>query len=106
MPNHASELEQKATRKQVYSRQYYLQHKDRYITNYERKREATFTCAPCHKVLKLVSKAAHEKTRKHLYAYYGVNTGACEATTTGSHRSTQQAEGESESDVPEEQGED
>ena len=69
MPNHASLLEQKQARKQAYGRQYYLKHKDRYIANYETKRQATYTCPTCNDTIKLVSKAAHEKTRKHLYAY-------------------------------------
>jgi hypothetical protein len=70
MPNHASLLEQKQARKQAYGRQYYLKHKDRYIANYNTKRQATYTCATCNRIIKLVSKTAHDKTRKHLYAYY------------------------------------
>jgi hypothetical protein len=70
MPNHASLLEQKQARKQAYGRQYYLKHKDRYIAHYETKRQATYTCPACNDTIKLVSKAAHDKTLKHLYAYY------------------------------------
>ena len=108
MPNHASLLEQKQAKKQAYGRQYYLDNKDRYIANYERKRQATYTCATCNQTIKLVSKAAHEKTRKHLYAYYRsvqlqhLDSGA----TAGGNRSAQSAEEESEGQLREEQGQD
>jgi hypothetical protein len=108
MPNHASLLEQKQTRKQAYGRQYYLEHKHRYVTNYETKREVTYTCATCNETIKLVSKAAHDKTRKHLYAYYRsvqLHRGDGD-TASGSHRSAESAESEGESDLREEQGKD
>jgi hypothetical protein len=108
MPNHASLLEQKQAKEQAYGRQYYLDKKDRYIANYERKRQATYTCASCHQTIKLVSKSAHEKTRKHLYAYYRsvqlqhFDSGAA----AGSNQSAQSAEGEGEGELREEQGQD
>jgi ribosomal protein L34E len=101
MPNHASLLEQKQASKQAYSRHYYLKHKERYIINYEKKRQATYTCVTCDKTLQLVSKDAHEKTRKHLYAYYSSGEFA-----TGGSRSAQSAEREGESELREEQVED
>ena len=101
MPNHGSLLEQKQVRKQAYGRQYYLQHKDRYIANYETKRQATYTCPTCNDTIKLVSKAAHEKTRKHLYAYY--RSAQLQHpdgdAAAGGNRSAQSTEGEGESEL-------
>jgi hypothetical protein len=104
MTNHASLLEQKQTRKQAYGRQYYLMNKDRYITNYETKRETFYTCAVCNTLLRLVSKAAHEKSRKHLYAYYDCSRATADAT--GGVRDAQSTKGEDQGQLQAKQGAD
>ena len=65
-----SSIEEKQALRKVYRQQYYQKHKGRYATSFQKKREGTYLCATCNKVLKLVSKSAHEKTQKHVYAYY------------------------------------
>jgi hypothetical protein len=92
---------QQLSHRKLYRQQYYQNNKGRYITSYQKKREGTFLCDTCHTVVKLVSKSAHQKTRKHVYAYY---TAGCHPTARAG--GAQSAEREVESPLREEQGED
>ena len=63
-------IEDNQARRKIYRQRYYQERRDQYAASYQRKREETYLCGTCNKVLKLVSKAAHEKAQKHVYAYY------------------------------------
>ena len=88
MPTQLS-IEENQARKKVYRQQYYQKHQDRYAASYQKKREGTYHCNTCNKVLKLVSRSAHEKTQKHVYAYY---RGGVNGDPAGGHGDAQFAE--------------
>ena len=65
--------EQKALKRRQYQRDYYDQKKNDYSTRYQRKAEADYFCEPCNCNIKLVSKAAHEGTNKHLFQSWHIS---------------------------------
>ena len=101
MPTQLSAEENQA-RKKVYRQQYYQKHQGRYAASYQKKREGTYLCNTCNKVLKIVSKSAHEKTQKHVYAYYRAGFNGDPA---GDHGGDQSAESKGEGPLRQEQGE-
>jgi hypothetical protein len=65
-------IEQKTKKKEYLSRPEVKERKKEYLSRPEVKervkeyKEKTYTCLPCNKVLKIGSKMAHEKSKKHL----------------------------------------